>query len=214
MFAGKILALLFFLVGVFAIIQITLPLAAYKLWEVRELNQDILISPEPKDHQQILGISVQDSDSFPAFISTNTHREHMYNQFSVSIPSLKIDSAKVIVDSNDLNVGLAHLPGTALPGEKGNIFISGHSALPILFKGNKDYGTIFANLEKIKKGDQILVTAPSGKFIYVVDQLKVVDPKDLSVIPPPDNMGRYISLMTCVPPGFNTKRLVVLGKLI
>jgi LPXTG-site transpeptidase (sortase) family protein len=40
-----------------------------------------------------------------------------------------------------------------------------------------------------------------------------VDPKDVSVINPPDGSGRYLTLMTCVPPGFNAKRLIVLAKL-
>ena len=34
------------------------------------------------------------------------------------------------------------------------------------------------------------------------------------VLNPPDNKGRYITLMTCYPPGLNFKRLIVLGKMI
>ena len=67
---------------------------------------------------------------------------------------------------------------------------------------------------KIKEGDQIEVEAMGTKFTYQVTELKIISPSDVSVINPPDPLGRFISLMTCVPPGLNLKRLVVLGKMI
>ena len=133
-----------------------------------------------------------------------------YQNFYLSVPTLDIDGVPVYVDSNDLTKGLVHLPGSALPGERGNLFISGHSSLP-QFSSSK---AMFANLQKVKKGDQISIKIGTGEFKYQVIGLKVTDPKDLSIIAPPDNLGRYISLMTCVPPGFNTNRLIVLGKLL
>ncbi len=124
---------------------------------------------------------------------------------------MNINDATVKVDSNDLSESLAHLPGSALPGEKGNVFISGHSALSRLFSLKT---VLLANLSDLKKGDKIMINAAGAKFIYQVIELKVVDPTDLSVINPPDTKGRFITLMTCVPPGLNFKRLVVLGKMI
>ena len=59
-----------------------------------------------------------------------------------------------------------------------------------------------------------MINAGGTNFKYKVIELKIVSPNDLSVIYPVDNLGRYISLMTCVPPGINTKRLVVTGKMI
>src|SRR5256884_2553325 len=50
-------------------------------------------------------------------------------EFSLTIPKLKINKAIVEVDSNDLSKNLAQLPGSALPGEKGNLFVSGHSII-------------------------------------------------------------------------------------
>ncbi len=127
------------------------------------------------------------------------------------MPSINLRDEIVYVDSNDLTQGLIHLPGAPLPGEKGNVFISGHSALPIFSKVKK---ALFANLPNAKIGDQLVVTALGTNFVYKVMDIKVVAPEDISVINPPDETGRYITLMTCVPPGFNTKRLVVVGKLI
>lgn len=212
----KLIPLIFLSIGIFLLIQVSLPLLNYKLWEFRFLGADkILISPQSEKNKQVLGISISQSENFPAFISTiQRNTPAPYQEFNLSVPALKIQDAKVTVDSNDLSLGPVHLPGSALPGEKGNVFISGHSALPLFFKGEKNTKAIFANLADLKKGDQIKVSALKSNFEYEVIGTKVVDPKDLSVIAPPDDQNRYLTLMTCVPPGFNTKRLVVLAKLI
>lgn len=211
---GKIIPALFLLAGIFVLAQIALPLISFKLWEYTNISKDsVLVSPV-SESSKVLGVSIQNTgDNFPAFISSSKRDFIPYSQFLISVPKLYIGEAKVFVDSNDLSGGLAHLPGAALPGEKGNVFISGHSAIPIAYNGNKNYGAIFANLQKLEKGDLIKVSA-GGEFTYKVLGIRVVDPKDVSVIPPPDGVGRYISLMTCVPPGLNTKRLVVIGKMI
>ena len=78
---------------------------------------------------------------------------------------------------------------------------------------SKESKAFFAKLPNVKKGDEVIVDALGQRYVYTVSELKIVDPKDISVIMPPDSTGRYISLMTCVPPGFNTKRLIVIGKL-
>lgn len=212
MIATKVIPIGFLFIGIFLLMQVFMPVVSFQLWELgQKYSNSSLISPLGQD-SQVLGISIQNKDNFSAFFSTLTRETQAnYVKFNVSIPKLKIDNAQVSVDSNDLSQGLAHLPGSALPGEKGNMFISGHSALSNFFKGQS---AIFSNLQDIQKGDEIDVEAAGIKYKYQITELKVVDPKDLSVLKAPDEMGRYISLMTCVPPGLNFKRLVVLGKMI
>lgn len=208
----RVAALSFLSVGVFLLMQVILPLVSFQFWQIgQKLNNQILISPS-KSGRQVLGISVQSKDNFPGFISSLTREiSPPYSQFQLSVSKLNIKEEAVFVDSNDLSLGLAQLPGSALPGEKGNLFISGHSALNRFIPGQR---AIFAKLMDLKKGDEILVEAANSKFKYRVVEIKVVDPSDLSVIPAPDEVGRYISLMTCVPPGLNYKRLVVIGKMV
>ena len=210
----KVIPLFFLLAGIFILAQIALPIINYKFWEATNIEEKSILASPLSDGNEVLGVSIQNTgDNFPALISSVERDFTPYPNFLISVPSLDIEEAKVIVDSNDLTLSLAHLPGTALPGEKGNVFISGHSAIPIVYNGNKNYGAIFAKLQRLEKGDIIKVSA-GGEFSYKVLGIKVVDPKDTSIILPPDGVGRYISLMTCVPPGLNTKRLVVLGKMI
>lgn len=207
----KFVSFSFLSVGIFILMQAILPIISFQLWAMGQtINNQVLVSPA-KMSGQVLGVSVEDKDNFPAFISSARTSEHTYDKFYLSVPKLKIQNANVYVDSNDLSKGLAHLPGSALPGEKGNVFISGHSAIRPSFSIKQ---ALFSNLTDLKVKDQIIVDTPGSKFIYEVIGFKIVDPSDLSVISAPDTVGRYISLMTCVPPGLNFKRLVVLGKMI
>lgn len=211
----KIFSVIFLGIGIFVLMQVIMPIVSYKLWELTEYNNNksaLLISPVAKN-QQILGVSIEKTaNNFPAIISKNTDGVRPYKEFTITIPSIGLEGVRTIVDSNNLDKSLVHLPGSALPGEKGNVFISGHSSLPQFYRpGN--FKAIFANLPKVKKGDQILIDAGGQRFEYIVEGLKIVNPSETWVINSPDNTGRYISLMTCVPPGLYLKRLIVLGRL-
>ncbi len=209
---GRLVSILFLSAGMFLLMQAVSPLVSFETWEFgQKINSRTLVSPV-KSNEQILGVSIQDRNNFPAFISsTGRETQPNYDKFSLSIPRLKIENQDVLVDTNSLDQSLAQLPGSALPGEKGNLFISGHSALSQFFAIKS---VPFSRLPELKKGDQIVVETPGSKFVYEVSDFKIVNPSDLSVLEPPDTQGRYISLMTCVPPGLNFKRLVVLGKMI
>ena len=200
----KTLPLILISIGVLFLLQVTTPLIGYKIWEITNLKESNF--PSPVKNSYIAGISIQNKDNFPAFISNLTRSTIApYPQFKLSISKLEMEEVIVSIDSNDLDKGLAHLPGSALPGERGNVFISGHSS--VLFNNN------FSKLSKLKMGDEIKIKIGETNFIYKVLETKVVDPTDVSVIVPPDGEGRYLTLMTCVPPGLNIKRLVVLGEL-
>lgn len=215
----KGLSLLCLAVGVFVLMQIVMPVLAFKVWELKNFDQgQLLVDPKPAILSgNILGEStssqftIENINNFPAFVSKNRIVDTPFPEFRLTISRLNINSVKVLVNSNDFEKSLAHLPGSALPGERGNSFITGHSSIwPGLSQAEK---ALFVNLPSIKKGDEIIVDAAAQRYIYEVMGMRVVDPKDVSVINPPDEVGRYITLMTCVPPGFNLKRLIVLAKL-
>lgn len=191
-----------------------MPFVSFKFWEIFAFeDQKALADPAAISSNGNLApdFSIETIDNFPVIMAKNKSLTPPYHDFRISIPSIGLDSISTLVYSNHFEENLAHLPGSALPGEKGNAFVTGHSMLPNLApKGSKAF---FAKLPEVKKGDEIIVDALGQRYIYKVSELKIVDPKDISVIMPPDSNGRYISLMTCVPPGFNTKRLVVIGKL-
>lgn len=203
--------------GVFVLMQVATPFLAFQIWELTSYDKSqLLVDPSPvilggnAINGDILGVSVGNINNFPAFITSNSMFAP-YPEFRLSIKRLNLNDIKVKVASNDFEYNLGHLPGTALPGERGNVFITGHSSLPFA-PGNKRI-PFFANLPNIKKGDDVFIDALGQRFNYVVMGMKIVDPKDMTVVAPPDKEGRYLTLMTCVPPGFNTKRLIVLARL-
>lgn len=207
----KIASLVLLGLGIFVLMQVILPLASYKFWEITVYAQQTeLVSPT--SNNQVLGVSIQQNSEFPAFISSNKPKSpRPYSEFTVTIPRLNLEDVKTLVDSNNIESNLAHLPGSALPGERGNVFISGHSGLPGPL--NPDRRAFFKRLPEMRKGDKILIEAGGQQFEYIVEKLIIVDPKETWVINPPDDTGRYLSLMTCVPPGTTLKRLVVLARL-
>jgi len=135
----------------------------------------------------------------------------------VKIPVLNIDAPitwrvnNVPADvSLGLENGLIHINGTALPGEKGNIYVTGHSSNYIWAKGN--YNSIFATLDQLIVGDLIYVKFGGETYVYKVSGQKVVVPTDLSVFNQTDQSK--LTLVTCWPIGTSLKRLVVEAKQI
>lgn len=209
----KSLLLIFVSVGLFLLVQVAMPFLAFKFWEVTAYQKNLSLVDPSMPQEKVLGVSIENIDNFPAIISHISRSDlPPYKDFRLNIPSINLDWGVVKVDSNNFENLLAHLPGSPLPGERGNVFITGHSTLTALYKPY-NYKSVFSNLPKVKKGDEIILEVLGQKFNYIVEGIKITDPKDLSVVNPPNSQGRYLSLMTCVPPGFNTKRLVVLAKL-
>lgn len=131
--------------------------------------------------------------------------------FYLTVPKLGINRALVKVDSESFDNWLAHYPGSALPGEDGNVFISGHSVLP-QFYNSEDYKAIFSTIHTLEEGDEFVLEMGGVEYPYVVRSKRVVDPKEVSVILPPAP-GKFAALHTCNPPGTYLRRLVVLGEL-
>lgn len=132
------------------------------------------------------------------------------------IPKIGVD-APVVWNADpgnilkDLQKGVAHYAGTALPnGDSGNTFVTGHSSGFVWDRS--PYTTVFANLDKLVAGDLIAVTTDNEEYIYRVKDSIVVRPQETSVLgPTPIPM---LSLMTCVPVGTNLRRLIVRADLI
>jgi sortase A len=84
-----------------------------------------------------------------------------------------------------LRRAVGHIPGTALPGQPGNIGISGHR------------DTFFRPLRNIHRDDLITLTTLEGEYRYRVVSAKVVGPNDVAVL---DSGGNEIlTLVTCYP---------------
>jgi len=107
---------------------------------------------------------------------------------------------------NALKFGAVHYPGTAEPGQIGNVFITAHSSNYPWVKSN--YNAAFALLPKLKVGDEYSIFYKGDLHKYRVTETFEVSPRDISVLAQPKD--KYMStLMTCTPVGTTLKRLIV-----
>ncbi len=104
----------------------------------------------------------------------------------IDLPRLGLSAlAREGVDTRTLRGSAGHVPGSALPGERGNAAFAAHR------------DTFFAPLRDVRPGDAITVTTPAGVFHYVVAVTRVVDPADVSVLQPTSDAT--LTLVTCYP---------------
>jgi sortase A len=118
----------------------------------------------------------------------------------IEIP--RIDVSAIIAEGDSaatLRLAVGHIPGTAFPGEAGNVGLAGHR------------DSFFRSLARIRLHDEIRVTAKSGVVsLYRVDSIAVVEPADVSVLEPSSRPS--VTLVTCYPfhfIGAAPKRFVV-----
>ncbi|MCF0259167.1 MAG: class C sortase [Erysipelotrichaceae bacterium] len=107
-------------------------------------------------------------------------------------------------DEKTLSFAVGHIKGTSLPigGKGSHAVLSAHRGLPS--------AQLFSNLDVLKEGDFFVITVLNRTFTYKVDQIRIVEPQeisDLTIDPDQD----YVTLLTCTPYGVNTHRLLVRG---
>jgi sortase A len=104
----------------------------------------------------------------------------------IVIPRLLL-SAVVLegIDKSTLRRVVGHIPGTALPGQPGNVGLAGHR------------DTLFRPLKDLRVKDEIQFSTLDGDFRYLVESLRVVDPKNVGVLAP--SSENMLTLVTCYP---------------
>lgn len=107
-----------------------------------------------------------------------------------------------------LKEGVVHYPGTAKPGQNGNVFVTGHSSYYLWDPGR--YKDVFALLHEMAIGDTITVFYEENRFDYRVTEIKVVRPDEVDVLQQTGN--KRITLMTCTPIGTAINRLIVIAE--
>jgi sortase A len=175
-----------------------------------------------KSKDEVLGaISAEAKDSKDYTLITSWFEEdpHMDHQqetdvetYGLSIPKLGIEKAEVKIGGEDLKNHLIHYPDTSLPGRLGNGVIFGHSVLPQFFNP-ENYLTIFSTLHRLKKGDEIKIEFDGVEYRYLVQDMYEVAADDLSVLEQRYDR-RFLSLITCSPPGTYLRRLVIKAQIV
>ncbi len=104
----------------------------------------------------------------------------------IEIPRLGIAAiVKDGVDEATLARAVGRLPGSARPGEIGNMVLAGHR------------DTFFEPLSEIKVNDRIRMVVPPHVYEYRVKTLRVVTPEETGVLA--SNGVEELTLVTCYP---------------
>ena len=103
-----------------------------------------------------------------------------------------------------LNVAVGHFEGTSLPvgGETTHSVVSAHRGLPT--------AVLFTHLDRMEIGDTFYFTILDRVITYEVDQIRIVEPNDTSLIRIEEGKD-YCTMLTCTPYGINSHRLLVRG---
>ena len=96
-----------------------------------------------------------------------------------------------------INRGPAHWPGTALPGQLGNVVIAGHRTI---------HTKPFAHLDQLQVGDPVVMTTPTGSFTYTVRGTVIVPSEAIDIAA--QSYAHTATLFACHPPGSTRQRIV------
>jgi sortase A len=121
----------------------------------------------------------------------------------IQIAAINIDAP--IFQGDDLETlkkGVGQHIGSSVPGQNGNLVLSAH---------NDIFGEIFRHLDKLKPGDEIVVSTERQSYLYVVRALRTVEPTDVWVMDPTKHAS--VTLISCYPYMVNTKRIIVFADL-
>jgi sortase A len=104
----------------------------------------------------------------------------------IEIPRLLLSVVVVEgVGRTTLRRAVGHIPGTALPGETGNVGLAGHR------------DTFFRPLKDVRIKDEIRFSTLKGDFKYEVESLRVVTPDNIGVLAPSGE--NVLTMVTCYP---------------
>lgn len=122
----------------------------------------------------------------------------------MTIPRLELKTIVVQGESSKiLRRAVGHVPGTAMPGQPGNVALAGHR------------DSFFRSLRGIQLGDAITIKTPDREFKYQVESIEIVLPTDVQVLQP--LRGNVLTLVTCFPfyyVGAAPKRFIVRARQI
>jgi sortase A len=97
-----------------------------------------------------------------------------------------------------LDHGPGHWPGSAMPGDVGNVVIAGHRV---------SHSRPFRYLDRLQDGDEVVFTVDGRRSVYVVTGHEIVTPDRVDIAEP--TATPTATLFACHPPGSTRFRYVV-----
>ncbi len=150
---------------------------------------------------------------FDQAAKTEVIRPLDYN-FGIVIPKIGANSRiEANVDAGNeaeyldvLEHSVAHVEGTAFPGEQSHIYLFAHSTDYFWNIGN--YNATFYLLYKLGAGDEVDLFYKGQKYKYKIVGSTIVDPSQVQYVTR-KTKSEFLTLQTCWPPGTTLQRLLV-----
>lgn len=119
----------------------------------------------------------------------------------IQIPAIEVNAPVVLGDGwEQLKKGVGQHIGTANPGDTGNLVLSAH---------NDIFSEIFRDLDKLQKGDEVIIITQDRSFTYVITGIEIVEPTRVDLLASTSDSA--ITLISCYPYLVDNKRIVVQG---
>jgi sortase A len=120
------------------------------------------------------------------------------------IPTLGVDEPlQEGMTLTAINRGPSHWPGTAAPGELGNMVIAGHRTT---------YSRPFHDLDLVAPGDEMVIELADRTVTYVATATEIVTPESLWIAD--QSWGYTATTFACHPKGSARERIVVFWQLV
>jgi sortase A len=117
----------------------------------------------------------------------------------IAIPKVGLDAELHSgIRLTTLDRGPGHWPGTAMPGQIGNVVVAGHRT---------SHNAEFRHLDALVPGDEVVFSTADGVFTYLVTGTQIVTPDSLWIVDPTDTPTA--TLFACHPLGSTAERIVV-----
>ena len=153
--------------------------ALYQAYEERELAAILASAPPPAP-----AATNRATITRPAVARVRPARGAAIGR--LEIPRLGVSAiVRAGTDARTLRLAVGHIPGTAMPGDGGNIGLAAHR------------DTFFRRLGEIRPDDTVRLVTPGGTFEYRVSGTKVVEPDDVWVLD--QTKEPTLTLVTCYP---------------
>jgi sortase A len=162
----------------------------YQAYETRELDAILRSAPAPRP-----------ADAAPASRRAEPKAGSAIGR--IEIARLGVSAiVRAGSDARTLRLAVGHIPGTAFPGDAGNVGLAGHR------------DTFFRQLRNIQLDDVITLATVDGTYSYRVERTTIVNPDEVWVLDPTDH--GVLTLVTCYPfsyVGSAPQRFVVRARL-
>lgn len=125
---------------------------------------------------------------------------------TITIPAIDLQLPLYLgASEKNLSKGAAVLGQTSMPigGESTNCVIAGHRG----YRGIP----YFRNLDRLQKGDTVILTNFWEQLTYEVESMGIIEPRDLDSIQIQEGRD-LLTLLTCHPYTIGTQRLIIICK--